>query len=287
MNGILLVDKPVGISSQGAISVIKRALGVKKIGHAGTLDPLASGVLVVLVNNATKLSDYLLEKEKTYLAEVTIGKSTITLDREGNVTETKKVTEILDVDSALKSMLGKSKQIPPMYSALKKDGKKLYELARNGETIEREARDIEIYEISRTSEIVLENDELKFSFITRASKGTYIRTLCFDIGAKLNFPAYMSNLVRVSSGKFKIEDCYSLEDIKNGKYKLISMIDAIDFIPRVIANEKIYKLVMNGHKLPIELVNSNEAKIAICYNDELIGIYEKQENIYKALRIWN
>ena len=123
MNGILLVDKPVGISSQGAISVIKRALGVKKIGHAGTLDPLASGVLVVLVNNATKLSDYLLEKEKTYLAEVTIGKSTDTLDREGNVTETKKVTEILDVDSALKSMLGKSKQIPPMYSALKKDGK--------------------------------------------------------------------------------------------------------------------------------------------------------------------
>ena len=287
MNGILLVDKPVGISSQNAISVIKRALNINKIGHAGTLDPLASGVLVVLLNDATKLSDYLLEKEKTYLAEITIGKTTDTLDSEGEVTAEKEVDVLLDVDSALESMIGKYLQTPPMYSAIKKNGKKLYELAREGQVIEREKREVEIFEIKRTSEVILENKTLKFSFLTRASKGTYIRSLCDDIGKKLEFPAYMSNLRRVSSGNFNIDECFTLESIKNGEYKVVSMLDAISFLKRVEVNEKLLKMALNGREIDAKVLNASDKKIALANNGNLIAIYEKQENIYKALRVWN
>lgn len=287
MNGILLVDKPIGLSSQTAISIIKRTLNIKKIGHAGTLDPLASGVLVVLLNDATKLSDYLLEKEKTYLAEITIGKTTDTLDSEGEVIEEKEVESLLDIDKALESMIGKYLQTPPMYSAIKKDGKKLYELARAGQVIEREKREVEIIELKRTTDLVLENKTLKFSFLTRASKGTYIRSLCADIGAKLEFPAYMSNLRRISSGNFNIDECNTIENIKNGQYKVISMLDAISFIKRVELNDNLVKFALNGREIDSKVLKTNEKKIALSKDGKLIAIYEKQGNIYKALRVWN
>ena len=276
MNGVLLIDKPVGLSSQQVLSKIKRILKVKKIGHAGTLDPLATGVLVVLINDATKLSDYLLENEKAYLSEITIGKTTDTLDSEGEVTRVKKVTQKIDVDSLLQTMLGEHEQIPPMYSALKVNGKKLYELARTGVDIKREARKIEIKEIRRTSDVVYEADCLRFSFYVKASKGTYIRTLCADIGEKIDYPAYMSSLRRVTSGHFSIDNCYTIDDIQNGKFELISMLDAISSIME--------KVEVSGESL--------NKRVALYNCDKLIAIYEKNDKeneslIYKAIRVWN
>lgn len=292
MNGVLLIDKPLGLSSQQVLTKIKRILNVKKIGHAGTLDPLATGVLVVLINEATKLSDYLLEKEKTYLAEITIGKSTATLDSEGEVVLKKKVSEKIDVDSLLEKMLGSYKQVPPMYSALKKDGKKLYELARDGITIEREARVVEIKEIKRISEVVYFNDELKFSFIVKASKGTYIRTLCSDIGEKCGYPAFMSSLRRIESGSFKIDDCYKLDDLENNNYKIISMLDALSFLETVEIEGETLKRALNGREIFAKYLHTNSEKIVLSNKGKLIAIYEKGENenkdiIYKALRVWN
>lgn len=292
MNGVLLIDKPLGLSSQQVLTKIKHLLNVKKIGHAGTLDPLATGVLVVLINDATKLSDYLLEKEKTYLAEITIGKTTTTLDSEGEVVLKKKVTEKIDVDGLLNKMIGSYKQVPPMYSALKKDGKKLYELARDGITIEREARLVEIKEIKRVSEVLYSDECLKFSFLVKASKGTYIRTLCSDIGEKCGYPAYMSALRRVESGSFKIDDCYKVEDIENNNYKIISMLDALSFLETVEINGETLKRALNGREIFAKYLHTNSEKIVLSNEEKLIAIYEKSENenkdiIYKALRVWN
>lgn len=292
MNGVLLIDKPLGLSSQQVLTKIKHLLNVKKIGHAGTLDPLATGVLVVLINDATKLSDYLLEKEKTYLAEITIGISTTTLDSEGEVVEKKKVTEKIDVDSLLTKMVGSYKQVPPMYSALKKDGKKLYELARDGITVEREARLVEIKKIKRVSEAIYSNDCLKFSFLVKASKGTYIRTLCSDIGEKCGYPAYMSALRRVESGSFKIDDCYKLEDLENKNFKIITMLDALSFLETVEIDGETLKRALNGREIFAKYLHTNSEKIVLTNEKKLIAIYEKSENenkdiIYKALRVWN
>ncbi len=286
MKGILLVDKPVGLSSQAVISKIKKILNVKKIGHAGTLDPLASGVLVVLLNEATKLSNYLLEEEKEYVAEITIGKTTDTLDSEGKVISQKEVKEAIDVDKLLNSFIGKYMQEPPMYSALKYNGIKLYDLARQGIDIERKRREVEIKEIKRISDVYFEDGIIKFSFLTKVSKGTYIRSLCFDIGARANFPAYMSKLRRISSGKFSIENCYSLDDISKGNYKLINMIEAINLPIWEIDCEKV-KRVLNGNPFQTTEIELNDNTIAISYNGELLAIYEKQEEIYKAVRVWN
>lgn len=292
MNGVLLIDKPLGLSSQQVLTKIKHLLNVKKIGHAGTLDPLATGVLVVLINDATKLSDYLLEKEKTYLAEITIGKTTATLDSEGEVVLKKKVTEKIDVDGLLSKMVGSYKQVPPMYSALKKDGKKLYELARDGIVVEREARLVEIKEIRRVSEVLYSDECLKFSFLVKASKGTYIRTLCSDIGEKCGYPAYMSALRRVESGSFKIDDCYKVEDIENNNYKIISMLDALSFLETVEINGETLKRALNGREIFAKYLHTNSEKIVLSNEEKLIAIYEKSENenkdiIYKALRVWN
>ncbi|HEY8395643.1 MAG TPA: tRNA pseudouridine(55) synthase TruB, partial [Bacilli bacterium] len=176
MNGILLVYKEKGMTSNAVIQKIKKILQVKKIGHAGTLDPLATGLLVVLINGATKLSNYLLNQEKEYLAEITIGIATSTEDAEGEIIACKEVSESLDPDPILRSLIGKRLQVPPLYSALKKDGKKLYEYAREGVEVERKAREIEIYALERRSPVRYENGTAKFSFYCKVSKGTYIRT---------------------------------------------------------------------------------------------------------------
>lgn len=291
MNGILLVDKPIGFSSQQVLSKIKRLLNVEKIGHAGTLDPLATGVLVGLINDATKLSDYLLEKEKAYLAEITIGKTTNTLDSEGEVLKTKKVECEINADDLLKSMLGECEQVPPMYSALKVDGKKLYELARNGIEVLRESRKIEIKEIRRTSDVKYEFDCAKFTFYVRASKGTYIRTLCSDIGAKIGYPAYMSALRRVASGNFSIDDCYTIEEIENGKYEIISMLDALSFMENVSVSGETLKRAKNGREILAKYLNTDKEKIILSSEDKLVAIYEKNikddKVFYKAIRVWN
>lgn len=287
MNGILVVNKPIGLSSHQVIQTIKRTLKIKKIGHAGTLDPLASGVLIVLLNDATKLSDYLMADNKTYLAGIVLGTSTDTEDSLGKVQEEKKVTSLSQVDQVLSSMIGPLKQIPPMYSAIKQDGKKLYELAREGKEVSRKSRDIEILTLERKTEITYQDDQAYFQFETRVSKGTYIRTLCVDIGEKLGYPAHMNSLVRLSSGKFSIADSYTLEEIKEGRFKIISNLEAINHYPVVDLNEELYFKVKNGQKISQDEVMKSADLIVFKYENNLIAIYKKEENIYKAERVWN
>lgn len=205
MNGIIIVDKPRDWTSQDVITKIKHLLRVKKVGHAGTLDPLATGVLVVLVNDATKLSDYLMAERKEYMCEVVLGQATDTEDVMGKVVEAKKVSKLNQVDEVLASLKGVITQVPPMYSSIHHEGRKLYELARQGITVERKPREIEVYDIYRTTDIVYENDIAKFSFIANVSKGTYVRTLCVEIGKRLGYPAYMNALRRTKAGEFTVE----------------------------------------------------------------------------------
>jgi tRNA pseudouridine55 synthase len=287
MDGIILINKDKGFTSQDAISKVKGIINAKKIGHAGTLDPHATGLLVVMVDGATKLSDYLMAAKKEYIAEVIIGKASNTLDSEGEITEIKKVTDVLDIDDALTKFIGKSMQIPPMFSAIKQGGKKLYELARRGIEVERKPREIEIFEIKRVSEIVNEEGFLRFSFRAVVSKGTYIRTLCEDIGKILGYPALMNNLVRTKIGCMSLDDAHSISDIESGNFKYITMLDALKEYPKISVDKNLYKLIINGVPLDKSKVNFDYEMVLFTFEDQLIGIYKKINGKYKAERIWN
>lgn len=288
MNGILVINKPVGLTSHQVITKIKKILNIKKIGHAGTLDPLASGVLVVLINDATKLSDFLISEDKEYIATIAIGTSTTTEDTTGEIVGQVKVSHLdeKEVDRVLETMIGENYQIPPMFSAIKLQGQKLYELARKGETIERTPRKIMIYSLKRISPITYLDNQAYFSFRTEVSKGTYIRALCTDIGKALNYPAHMKELVRTKSGKFTLENAYDLEDIENKKFQLIPMDDALT-IPKVSLTSELYSKVKNGQKIASCDINMTSDLIAFTYQNQLVAIYKKQNNYYKAERVWN
>lgn len=244
MDGIIVIDKEQGMTSHDVVAKLRKILGTKKIGHTGTLDPLATGVLVACVNKATKLVDTLTCDEKIYRATMKFGIQTDTGDITGNVISngTSNVDEE-KVKEVLKSFIGAQKQIPPMYSAIKINGKKLYEYARAGQTIERQARDIEIYDIS---DIILEGENL--SFTIHSSKGTYIRTVCEDIAIKLGTCGTMTALRRLKSGKFNIEDAIKLEDAD---------IDKIITMDKLFDNEIIikdeYKKLIDGHEISKDL----------------------------------
>ncbi len=289
MDGILLINKEQGYTSQDVVSKVKRILNLKKVGHAGTLDPMATGLVVILLEEATKLSSYLLNEEKIYEAEITLGIATDTEDKTGTIISSKLVDPIdLNLlDQILIDLIGKQEQIPPMFSAIKSSGKKLYELARQGISIPREARPIEILDLHRNSDVTYEDGAAKFSFIARVTKGTYIRTLCVEIGARLNYPAHMSALKRLSSGKFTLENSFSLEELLVGKVEIISPLQAMGDRKIVTLDEEEYKKVKNG------MILSKKDKFAECdlvvleYQNKLVAIYKKDEKGYKAERVWN
>lgn len=202
--GMVIIDKEKGDTSQMVVSKVKRILQVKKAGHIGTLDPLATGVLPVLVGEATKLSKYLIEHDKTYIATIQLGQKKDTGDEEGKIIQEAEVGILNEKEilSILKNMQGKQKQIPPMYSAVKIKGKKLYEYARTGEKVEVPARDIELYAMKLLS---INHVEKQITFEVSCSKGTYIRVLCEDIAEKLGTVGYMKFLQRTEVQKFKFE----------------------------------------------------------------------------------
>ena len=230
MNGIINVLKPAGMTSFDVVSFIRKAAGQKKVGHTGTLDPSAVGVLPICLGNATRAIEFIIEKDKVYRAELTLGSATDTQDSSGNVIFTGEVNfDNKDVSEAIMSFVGESDQLPPMYSAIKIDGKKLYELARQGETVERQPRKITIYEINIIRlwdeeacypAGVLNTDKAPKQLVKKAlfevhcSKGTYIRTLCHDIGEKLGCGGHMSFLIRTRAGKYGLETALTLEEIK-------------------------------------------------------------------------
>ena len=227
-DGLILLNKSKGISSFGAINHLKRLIKAKKVGHAGTLDPMAEGLMIVMINDATKFSDSLMKKDKEYYVEMELGYKTDTYDSEGTVVE-KYTSEINISDSeiiqAVNSFKGKIKQIPPMYSAIKIDGKKLYDLARKGIEVERAERNVEISEIREIKVVHSENAQnIKISFYTKVSSGTYIRSLVYDIGEKLGVFATMTRLVRTKIDKYVIEDAISLEKVEDEIEKLKELV---------------------------------------------------------------
>lgn len=209
--GFILVNKPVGITSFKLVYIIKKKLNVKKVGHCGTLDPLASGLMIVLVGKYTKLQEKFMKQDKVYLATIKLGIKTDSGDLDGKIISQSDYSHIkkIDIKNALNSFIGKISQIPPMYSALKVNGKKLYELARKGITIERKSREITIYNID-----FLDFKKDTFSIRIKCSSGTYIRTLVEDIGKKINTDTVLINLVREEIGNYKLSSAINIDDIK-------------------------------------------------------------------------
>ena len=249
MQGIILLNKPKGITSFSAVARVRRLCGIKRVGHTGTLDPLAEGVLPILVGRATALSSYITDGDKAYTARVRLGITTDTEDITGTVLEEKEVSISGEaLENAVSSFKGKIMQVPPMYSAVKVNGKKLYELARAGKEVEREARKVTFHEIEILS---IELPVVKIRVL--CSKGTYIRTLCNDIGEKLGCYAAMKSLLRTRVGVFDIKEAITLEELE--KYrdegKLAEVILPPDRIfmhmPAVYAKTEFCKLLDNGN----------------------------------------
>lgn len=273
-NGLLIINKEKGYTSRDVVNIISKIFGVKKIGHNGTLDPLATGVLVVCLNKYTKLNELLSSSEKEYIAEVTLGIKTDTLDIEGNVTDKRfEMVNRNDLVKVLKSFERTYEQEVPLYSAVKVNGKKLYEYARSGTEVILPKREVTIKKIE-----LLDFNEDRFTFKCLVSKGTYIRSLIRDVLADLNVIGTMSNLTRTRQGIFDIKDAYTLADIRNGDYKLLKIKDVLD-IEKVIVSPDIKLKVLNGAK-----VNGNYADRVLFLDDNLdeIAIYKKDNDDMKV-----
>lgn len=251
MQGLLLLDKPSGITSFGAVARIRRLSHEKRAGHTGTLDPMATGVLPILLGRATALSSYLLEADKTYIASVKLGVATDTLDITGEITDEKPVSaDNSAVLSVLESFVGKQLQVPPIYSALKHNGERLYNIARRGETADIPPREIEIFSVKQVSP--LKNNE--FSFEARVSKGTYIRSLVRDIGERLGTCAVLTELERTNTAGFDISSCVSLEGLteENISEYLLPADRAVMHLKRVNVTKKQAVRFSNGGQLDLD-----------------------------------
>ena len=269
MNGLLIINKQKGFTSHDVVNVIRKKLNTKKVGHTGTLDPNATGVLPILIGKGTKISKYLMEHDKTYIATIKLGEKTDTGDSEGQVIEEKSIPKDLrkeDINDVLQNFFGKQKQVPPMYSAIKINGKKLYEYAREGKEVKLEAREIEIYKIE-----LLEYQNNKIKFEVECSKGTYIRTLCEDIAKKLGTVGYMEELQRTKVNNFRIEDSILLDDItlENAEKNIIKIEKVFKEKDKINLDNKKLEMFLNGVKLTYSL---SEDIYRIYNNEHFIGI---------------
>lgn len=284
MNGIIVVDKPSGHTSRDIVNILSKELKTKKIGHTGTLDPMATGVLVLCIGEATKLVELITDTYKEYEAEITLGLLTDTLDIEGNIIkEEYKDISKKEIIEAINSMKGKYIQEVPIYSAVKVNGKKLYEYAREGINISLPKREVDIKDIELISNI--EYDKyIKFKIKTTVSKGTYIRSLVNDIAKKLNTIGIMSSLRRTKQGRFNIQDSYTIDDIKNNNYNIISIEDTLKDIYSVDMDDILYKKISNGVKIPNIY---NKDMVVFKYKDKVIAIYKNDNNILKIYKMIN
>lgn len=267
MDGIININKPAGMTSFAVVSKIRKIYKTQKIGHAGTLDPDARGVLPVCVGKATKVTEFLMDKTKTYRVGLLLGTATDTQDASGRVLYEKAVhASAEEIENAIISFLGEIKQIPPMYSAVRVNGKRLYELARKGVEVERKPRTVTIYSID-ILDIIRRDDKAEAVFDVECSKGTYMRTLCHDIGDKLGCGGHMSFLTRLRSGPFTIEDSYSLEELENTNdadmpvKALLPMDWALKDFPCVRVDDKDAKRLKNGLNIPLEGISADFARV--------------------------
>ena len=274
---ILSVYKESNMTSRDICNIISKHFKTKKVGHTGTLDPLACGLLIVCTNKDTKLVDILTAKKKEYIATIKLGIKTDTLDITGNIIEKKDYNftkeELINV---LNSFLGKSKQEVPLYSAVKINGRKLYEYARNNINIELPVRDIEIYNIE-----LLEYKKDLITFKVEVSKGTYIRSLIIDICTKLNTVGVMSYLLRTKQGDFLVDNSNKLDDILNDNYKVITYEEVFKNYPTINLNEEEYYKVINGVKMNF---NIKDDIIALKYSNKYIALYKYNDGLYKMYK---
>jgi len=280
MSGIIIVNKEPGYTSRDVVNIVSKKLQTKKVGHTGTLDPMASGVLVICIGEATKLVELLTDTYKEYIAEITLGVLTDTLDTEGNIIKEENVDisreQVIDI---LNNFKGKYMQEVPIYSAIKVNGKKLYEYAREGINIDLPKREVEIKDIELISDI----SNNKFTIKTTVSKGTYIRSLVRDIAYKLNTIGIMSSLKRTKQGRFDINASYTLEDIKNDNYKVIPIEDALNDIYVVNMDDNLYKKVINGAKIKNIY---NEDFVSFKYNNKIVAIYKNDNGMLRMYKLF-
>jgi tRNA pseudouridine55 synthase len=287
MNGILNINKPTGMSSFDVVRVVKKVAKTKKVGHTGTLDPEASGVLPICIGRATKLVDYIMSDYKIYKVELKLGITTDTYDREGKVLQTSEVNlSNEEVEKVIKSFEGEIDQVPPMYSALKVNGERLYNLARQGIEIERKPRKIHIYNID-----IFDMELPIVQFTVKCSKGTYIRSLCYDIGEKLNCGGTMWNLQRTQTGSFSISSSVELEQLNSDNISsyLIPMDMALESYPKIIIDKKYEKLILNGVTIKDNAIIGNMEidKLYRVYlgENEFIGIGIKKDFGFKMTKL--
>lgn len=272
MNGILIVNKSDGFTSRDVVNKLSKIFNTKKIGHTGTLDPIAKGVLVVVLGKYTKLCEDLTQTYKEYVATFKLGILTDTLDITGKVIDEKDVTATEEeIRSVIASYKGVYDQEVPIYSSVKINGRKLYEYARNGENVVLPKREVDIKNIEV---IDINKDIVKIKCLV--SKGTYIRSLIRDIGESLNTHATMTDLIRTKQGIFDIKDSYTIEDIENDNYKLIDIEDVMDVC--VIDNDAYLKNVTNGVKLKLDIKNEY---ILFKHENENIALYKKDNDYFR------
>lgn len=247
MNGVIVIDKDKGCTSRDVVNKVGKILGTKKVGHTGTLDPIATGVLVLPIGKALKISELIVSEDKEYIARVIIGYETDTLDVTGEKTHEKKIKITRDdVLKVLDRFKGKIKQQVPKYAAVKINGKKLYEYAREGIDVELPVREVEIYELELISEIKEVDGYYEFDIKTLVSKGTYIRSLIRDIGNSLGSYGTMKELRRIKQGDFTIDMAYKISDIEKGNYKLLAIDEVLRDLPQVVVDDKLLFKIRNG-----------------------------------------
>lgn len=283
--GVLPLLKPAGMTSHDCVAKLRKILKTKKVGHTGTLDPEVTGVLPVCVGRGTKIAQYMTDYPKAYVAEATIGRSTTTEDAHGDTVETEEVPGGFAADQVEKvfdSFRGVIQQVPPMFSAVKVNGKKLYQYAREGVEVERPVREAVIYDLKLLSkEKNFPGPFPCFSFSVKCSKGTYIRTLAVDMGKKLGYPAHMSKLVRVGSGPFELKDCFTFEEIEsaaeNGTMDelFLPIEKAIGHFESIIADEDMERKIKHGAVLPMAKGVQNNPFAVYNKKGQCLAIYKK------------
>ncbi|MBM7659317.1 tRNA pseudouridine55 synthase [Bacillus mesophilus] len=286
MEGILLLHKPKGLTSHDCVFKLRKILKTKKVGHTGTLDPDVTGVLPICIGRATKIAEYMTGDSKTYVGEVTLGYSTTTEDASGETVKEVPVDRVITRDEILQvlhKLTGEIKQTPPMYSAVKVNGKKLYEYARKGQTIERPSRDITIYDLNLLDDRdSFEGNQISFSFKVTCSKGTYVRTLAVTIGEELGYPAHMSHLVRTASGPFQLDECSTFEEIEQAMETgaidsiLIPIERALKHLPNLEIDDKVAVKVRNGAVLETSpILEEHHQVLLLDQSGQALAIYEK------------
>lgn len=279
MNGILVVNKPLGCTSRDVVNQIGKLLSTKKIGHTGTLDPNASGILILCVGNALKMCELMDDYDKEYIAEVILGIATDTLDIDSNATILKNIDVNIDenrIIEVVNSFKGKYMQQVPIYSAVKVNGRKLYEYARNNIPVQLPSKEVDIKDISILGNIIYEHGKIKFKIKTTVSKGTYVRALVRDIGNRLAVPAVMSSLIRTRVGYFSLDDSYTLDDIKNNKYELIDIIEAFPHIKHIVVDDSTAFKVSNG--VILDNLFKEDVAFILDRNETLLALYRNENN---------